>query len=57
LRIFRHEVNPFLKSIFIEKSERFLGVVFSVVIVCVRTFKDIGAFYEARWILAMPVQG
>ena len=35
----------------------FLGVVFSVVIVCMRTFKDIGAFYEVRRILAMPVQG
>ena len=35
----------------------FLGVVFSVVIVCVRTFKAMGAFYEVRWILAMPVQG
>ena len=33
-----------------------LGVVFSVVIVCVHAFKDIGAFYEARRILAMPVQ-
>ena len=46
-----------MKSIFIEKSEMFLGVVFSVVIVCMRTFKDMGAFYEVRRILAMPVQG
>ncbi|HFC8465133.1 MULTISPECIES: hypothetical protein [Neisseria] len=46
-----------MKSIFIEKPEMVLGVVFSIVIVCVRTFKDIGAFYEARRILAMPVQG
>lgn len=35
----------------------FLGVVFSVVIVCVRTFKGMGAFYEVRRILAMAVQG